>query len=541
MWRSRNILMVLAAVAIVAIAGLASGLFDGRVLAVQEQPVIALDQDAVAQTAVTTTFAFQGRLQKGNKTFGGECAMQFGLWDAATGGAQLGNTLSFDAVEVENGLFTVRLDFGDQFTGSERWLETAVQCPGDGGYTKLEPRQHLLAVPYALSLRPGSSVRSATDNAFKGISSAAGRGGLVGQHVGSGGYGVYGANANGTGVAGISDNWNGVYGETDARRRDGPAGVYGRANGEGGQAIAGEAKAGDSIGVKGYAPYFDSYGVWGETQYGTAGVYGLSKGENNIGVKGTANGKGSVGVWGESEQNTGVYGVSRDWAGVWGKSTKASAVYGETTAEFGAGVLGENKGKGYGVKGVAANGAGVFGKSTNWTGVYGETSAPGIAAIWGRNTAPGGKAARFDGTVEITGGADLAELFTVGGEEAVEPGTLLVIDPANPGGLLPSTEAYDTRVAGVASGAGGVRPGLTLHQEGLIEGETEVAIAGRVYVRAEAGSAPIEPGDLLTSSAVPGLAMKAANRDRAYGAVIGKALTGLDEGQGLVLVLVNLH
>ncbi|MFN2106946.1 MAG: hypothetical protein ACK2UJ_18875, partial [Candidatus Promineifilaceae bacterium] len=135
----------------------------------------------------------------------------------------------------------------------------------------------------------------------------------------------------------------------------------------------------------------------------------------------------------------------------------------------------------------------------------------------------------------------LAELFTISGETAVEPGTLLVIDPANPGQLLPSTEAYDTRVAGIASGAGGVRPGLTLHQEGLLEGKTEVAIAGRVYVRAEADSASIEPGDLLTSSAVPGLAMKAADHDQAYGAVIGKALTGLEEGQGLVLVLVNLQ
>jgi len=498
----RNISIVMISLVILTAVGLGSGLIGRPVLA-----EAALDEEAVAGTGtVGTAFTFQGRLQKGDEPFSGQCAMQFSLWDAATGGVQQGNTLPLDPVSVEQGLFAVTLDFGDQFKGDARWLETAVKCPGDAGYTKLEPRQSLLAVPYALSLRPDSTVSSATGNGLRGIANAEGRGGLVGLHTGKGGYGVYGNSPNGGGVVGISDSWIGVYGETKAAAGTGAAGVFGKAKGTAGMAVAGKADAAGSIGVKG-----------------------------------TANEKDSYGVWGESQQYTGVYGLSRDWAGVWGKSTNASGIYGETTAEFGAGVFGENKGKGYGVKGVAVNSAGVYGKSTNWTGVYGETAKAGIPAIWGHNTAPGGKAARFDGTVEITSGADLAELFTISGETAVEPGTLLVIDPANPGQLLPSTEAYDTRVAGIASGAGGVRPGLTLHQEGLLEGKTEVAIAGRVYVRAEADSASIEPGDLLTSSAVPGLAMKAADHDQAYGAVIGKALTGLEEGQGLVLVLVNLQ
>ncbi|MCB0067048.1 MAG: hypothetical protein KDD77_07855, partial [Caldilineaceae bacterium] len=94
---------------------------------------------------------------------------------------------------------------------------------------------------------------------------------------------------------------------------------------------------------------------------------------------------------------------------------------------------------------------------------------------------------------------------------------------------------------GVVSGANGVQPGLTLHQDGVLEGDTQVAIAGRVYVMAEALSSPIRPGDLLTTSALPGHAMKATDRERAYGAVIGKALTGLDTGTGFVLVVVNLQ
>ena len=133
-------------------------------------------------------------------------------------------------------------------------------------------------------------------------------------------------------------------------------------------------------------------------------------------------------------------------------------------------------------------------------------------------------------------------MWCTGESGPLSPGTVLVIDSAHPGQLdAPVTRPYDTRVVGIASGAGGVQPGLTLHQEGLLEGDTQVAIAGRVYVLAEANSAPIQPGDLLTTSALAGYAMKAADRDQAYGAVLGKALTGLDKGTGLVLVLVTLQ
>ena len=143
--------------------------------------------------------------------------------------------------------------------------------------------------------------------------------------------------------------------------------------------------------------------------------------------------------------------------------------------------------------------------------------------------------------LEITGGSDLAEAFEVQDGAAVEPGSLMVIDAANPGHLRMSTVPYDTKVAGAISGAGNVKTGLTLQQEGVLEGDARVAIAGRVYIKAEALSAPITPGDLLTTSAIPGYAMKATDRARAQGAIIGKAMTGLAEGQGLVLVLVSLQ
>jgi hypothetical protein len=116
-----------------------------------------------------------------------------------------------------------------------------------------------------------------------------------------------------------------------------------------------------------------------------------------------------------------------------------------------------------------------------------------------------------------------------------------VIDEAQPGRLKLSAQPYDTRVAGIISGAGGVNSGLTLSQQGVLEGGQNVALSGRVYALADATESPIKPGDLLTTSATPGHCMKATDRERAYGTVIGKAMSSLKEGRGLVLVLVSLQ
>jgi hypothetical protein len=83
--------------------------------------------------------------------------------------------------------------------------------------------------------------------------------------------------------------------------------------------------------------------------------------------------------------------------------------------------------------------------------------------------------------LEITGGADLAEPFEMSSAGALPVGSVVVIDDANPGQLALSSDAYDSRVAGVISGAGGVRPGLTLHQQGTFDGGQNVALTGRVY------------------------------------------------------------
>jgi hypothetical protein len=115
------------------------------------------------------------------------------------------------------------------------------------------------------------------------------------------------------------------------------------------------------------------------------------------------------------------------------------------------------------------------------------------------------------------------------------------IDAQNVGRVKLSDRAYDKRVAGIVSGALGVEPGVTLEQ---LKGDTrteQVALTGRVYVMADTSSGAIAPGDLLTTSAVPGHAMKAADYRRARGATLGKAMSALSRGSGMVLVLVGLQ
>jgi hypothetical protein len=153
--------------------------------------------------------------------------------------------------------------------------------------------------------------------------------------------------------------------------------------------------------------------------------------------------------------------------------------------------------------------------------------------------------------LQIVGGADLSENFDVRGSELlsaghspgdVPPGTLVAIDPKHPGQLIVSRQAYDRRVAGIVSGAGGVRPGMVLGQEGtLADGKHPVALSGRVYCWVDASHGPVEPGDLLTTSDTPGHAMKVTDHAKAQGAIVGKAMTSLATGRGLVLVLVTLQ
>ncbi len=143
----------------------------------------------------------------------------------------------------------------------------------------------------------------------------------------------------------------------------------------------------------------------------------------------------------------------------------------------------------------------------------------------------------------ITGGSDLSENFDIRSRDGkVSPGMVVCIDPDRPGRLVVCHRPYDPTVAGVISGAGGVVPGMRMGQAGSVaDGDHPVALTGRTYVFADASGGPIRPGDLMTTSNTPGHAMRVSRNANVTGVILGKAMTSLDSGRGLVLVLIALQ
>ncbi len=139
----------------------------------------------------------------------------------------------------------------------------------------------------------------------------------------------------------------------------------------------------------------------------------------------------------------------------------------------------------------------------------------------------------------LLAGADYAEEFDTLEPEKSDPGSVMIVEES--GAVRVSDRAYDGRVAGVVSGGGGYRPAVILDHQDAREARRPLALMGKVYCKVDAGYSPIAVGDLLTTSATPGHAMKATDRVKAFGAIIGKALQPLQSGCGLVPILVALQ
>jgi hypothetical protein len=80
-----------------------------------------------------------------------------------------------------------------------------------------------------------------------------------------------------------------------------------------------------------------------------------------------------------------------------------------------------------------------------------------------------------------------------------------------------------------------------LDKQGAQPNRKPIALVGKVYCKVDAQYGVVETGDLLTTSPTPGHAMKASDRLKAFGAVVGKALRPLTAGQGLIPILVALQ
>jgi|GEM_PF-2289630 len=268
----------------------------------------------------------------------------------------------------------------------------------------------------------------------------------------------------------------------------------------------------------------------GNAYYGTSNVTG--------GARFTCSGVDGYGVMGQAYASSGL-----DTVGGWFESSSSNGkgVYAYVDGDYGTAV-----------KAIAEGGEGV--------GLHAEAPWNGVVAKGGLN------AAKFYGDVrvyeygtsnqifrvndstgvtsvdvlQITGGSDLAEPFDV--SEQAEPGTVVEIDPDNPGKLRIARGAYNRRVAGVISGANGVNVGMMLADLPGSVNSMPIALSGRVWVRCDASVKAVEPGDLLTTAELAGHAMPVMDHGRAHGAVIGKAMSTLAQGEtGMVLVLVNLQ
>ena len=149
-----------------------------------------------------------------------------------------------------------------------------------------------------------------------------------------------------------------------------------------------------------------------------------------------------------------------------------------------------------------------------------------------------------NGSINVSGNInakyqDVAEW--VPSTQALSAGTVVILNPDKSNQVMASSQAYDTRVAGVVS----ERPGIALGEAS--KDKVLVATTGRVRVKVDATRAPIHVGDLLVTSDMEGVAMKSEPVDlggvkiHRPGTLIGKALENLEKGRGEILVLLSLQ
>jgi hypothetical protein len=594
---------------------------------------------------LSSAFTYQGRLKQGGSPVDDVVDLRFRLYDGSGGGASLlAGPLDLVAVSVEDGLFTVELDFGSSmFLAAERWLEIEVAVPTTGGagpYTTLSPRQIVRPAPVAMFAMSGNAGPQGPTGpqGLPGPTGATGATGATGPQGSPGPTGPPGP----TGATGSQGppGATGATGSAGPTGPQGPAGVPWSLNGtsafyNGGNVGIGvsspaykiDANASSgfgyrfSLGGNGggslvlannagderiYVEAFNSTSTASANELLLTGFSGgtvpqitlranrtIAEGYVGIGTSTPAfpltirtsnsifvSGYGwvhtngtqelgsyvsSAGGWLGTRSNDPLHFFTADsvpkatltTGGSFGVGTQTptarihSVGSGTENAVLGTVSAGTSNAGCTGIS-TASNGNGLIGQANTGTSAYGVwgTSSQGYGGVFsGGNYAIWAQGKAKVNVLEIVGGSDLAEPFNISSDSAddgssAEPGMVVVIDPANPGELKVSTKQYDRKVAGIISGANDLAPGMVMKAEGhaITEGTHPVALTGRVWCWCDASDDSIEPGDMLTTSSIPGHAMKATDLDAAQGAIIGKAMTPLASGErGLVLVLVNLQ
>jgi hypothetical protein len=359
--------------------------------------------------------------------------------------------------------------------------------------------------------------------------------------AGLGLIGVSGGSVNGVGVMGVSapvgiKGGDGVQGITNSEFRNG---VYGRNDSTTPRGTSGPA----GNGVLGFSQVPDGAGVLGAHSGAGSGIAGIGA----VGVSGASRddsmghgvyGSGGFGVTGTGS-NIGIWGIAKasGWAGYFSGPIRV-----EGSCDF---------------QSVQVSGKLTSVNPTDEC-IHAETQSSVTAAISAFQINPNSDsaalyakhlgnrtAAFFDGNVVVTGdiiltnAADCAEDFDVAPTCSAEPGTLMALD--DDGRLHACVLPYDRRVVGVVSGAGDYKPGLILDKKDSQEHRRPIALLGKVYCKVDAAFGAIHVGDQLTTSSTMGHAMRAQNGQKAFGAVIGKAMRSLTCGRGLIPILIALQ
>jgi hypothetical protein len=330
-------------------------------------------------------------------------------------------------------------------------------------------------------------------------------------------------------------------------------GVWGQHAGGGvgvnGTSVSGEGVSGSST---------TGTGVFGTSNDGAAGYFDISNANNFsdamfVSTNGYGNGIVSIGTY-----NNGVLGIANDvgGAGVFGASNAGGeGVLGRTFSTIAAGVVGRNDGTYAAVKGfnTADNGVGVLAQANSNGAVNGtalvaelEGNSTGNIAVFKNN---GANVARIDkngkgyfnaGTQ--VGGADLAEYFDVeGAVNSYEAGDVLMISTTGDRKVEKSKGAYSTLVAGVYA----TKPGLMLTElnaeQDQLDKMVPMGVIGVIPTKVCTEGGAIKRGDLIVTSSITGVAMKADPDKVKVGQVIGKALEDYNaSGIGKIKVLVSI-
>jgi hypothetical protein len=447
-----------------------------------------------------TAWTYQGRLMDANVPADGLYDLQFSLFpDPVLNLAQIGPPIDVNDIDIIDGYFTVLLDFGNAaFKGDARWLQISVR-PWDSEerHTILSPRQEVTPTPY--SLYAANAANAGTDNDWM----------VSGNNLYSippGRVGI-GTTSPGTGLHLKGTGWPNAF-------------------------MTLQSDPNEDTGMRLYEGEDVKWHLFNES-----GADGLSLRNNAFSsILFAEQGTGDIGL-GTTNPRTDLEIVGT--TGLRVTTGQHGNVFGEFKHAYSGGlIINANAGGGWADISMQTDGnTRMFIERAGNVGIGTGTEVPPERLTVRGNILV--QSSTGASVAEIGEGLDYAEGFNVTENVDIEAGTVLVIDSDNPGKLTVSRTAYDSKVAGIVAGAKGLGSGVRL---GIGQFDHDVALAGRVYCNVDATEQAVQAGDLLTTSATSGYAMKAADYDRARGAILGKAMQKLDQGKkGQILVLVTLQ